>query len=83
MFPYKVVYLESSKIGRVRKWTISGSPLDGPATAKDLEALLVEQAEQGYELVSITPMESTHYLKTGVPVQATAGFVVTFKKKEA
>ena len=77
MYPYRVLYVESTYMRRGSDWKKSGK-LDGFSTSKEIEALILEQNEEGYELVSITPLAGT-IIASPYSINTTTGFIVTFK----
>ena len=79
-YPYKVIYLETTILQK--KWAVKGH-LDGLTTAKELEALLLEQDKNGYEVFSIAPMNTNSVGAGAMPVIVSAGFMITFKKKSS
>jgi hypothetical protein len=80
MKPYKVIYLEGTYLTKKGKHHLAGH-LDGMDTANDLEALIIEQANAGYELYMVTPIQGLVTARMSMP-QTTTGFMVTFKKKD-
>lgn len=78
MHPYKVIYLDSTF---VKKRAFQRGYLDGLTTSKELEALLIEQDQNGYELVSIVPIVGNTTPIKYVMTDETVGFMVTFKRK--
>lgn len=73
--PYKVFYIESTFLKPKRKRRV-----DGFTMSKELEALLTEQSNKGYELFSIVPLDgNTVGIET---IVSTTGLMVTFKQKE-
>ena len=80
MYPYKVVYLESQILDKNLDWNRKGNA-DGVHTAKDLEALLVEQAEQGYVLDTITPVTGTA-VQSPYSITTTIGYMVTLRQQK-
>ncbi len=79
MFPYKVIFIESSYDPKKTKSNVLGY-IDGYLTSNEIEALLVEQHNIGYTLVQIVPINGNVTGKIGYPNQVTIGFMVTFKK---
>lgn len=75
--PYKVEYLESHVLEKNVEWKRKAT-IDGYYTSKDLEALILERAKQGYELFSIVPLTGSA-VKSPYSVTTTIGFMVTFK----
>lgn len=79
MHPYKVIYLDSTFLkktsGEIRKGN-----LDGLTTANSLEALIVEQDKEGYDLFCINPVPGMVVVSPYTITTAT-GFMVTFKEK--
>jgi hypothetical protein len=55
--------------------------MDGLATSKNLEALIIEQSESGYELMSSDPIDGTIHV-AGMGIRTVVGFMVTFKKSD-
>lgn len=78
MHPYKVVYLDSTFFPK-RKFR--HGYLDGLTTSKELEALLIEQEKEGYDLVSIVPIVGNLSITKHVYTDETTGFMVTLRKK--
>ncbi len=78
MHPYKVIYLDSTF---VTKRKFQHGYLDGLTTSKELEALLIEQDKEGYDLFSIVPIVGNVSPAKYVITDETTGFLVTFKKK--
>ena len=79
MFNTRVKYLPSSFSEKTKTWYPVGK-IDGLTTAKDLEALIVEQQQEGFELISITPLVGSIMTNLSY-VNTTTGFMVTFQKK--
>lgn len=79
MKPYKVIYLPASQLKKSKDWYKEGS-LDGVTTSNELEALLLEQDKDGYELVSIIP-STGNIAKSASFVNTLMGLIVTFKLK--
>ena len=52
--------------------------MDGLSTSKDLEALIIEQYENGYELVSSAQIERSITV-FGISIRTVVAFMVTFK----
>ena len=77
--PYKVIYLEGAYLKKNTKRHRAGH-MDGLETSNDLEALIIEQDSEGYDLFKITPIEGTVMMGMSMPT-TTTGFLVTFKKK--
>ena len=80
MHPYKVVYLESTIINKSIDWNRKGNT-DGLSTSMELEALLIEEDKNGFELFSITPIMG-NAIKSPYTSYTTIGLMVTFKEKE-
>ena len=80
MKPYKVIYLEGTYLKKGGKHHVAGH-LAGIDTAHDLEALIIEQDSEGYELLKVTPIHGVVTARMSMP-QTTTGFMVTFKKKK-
>ncbi len=80
MYPYKVKYLESSFLKKNSEWKNVGK-LDGISTSKELEALIIEETDNGFELHSITPLTG-NIISSPYTLNTTTGFMVTFKKVE-
>jgi len=78
MYPYKVFYLDSTLLKKTSGKLYKGH-MDGLATSKNLEALIIEQSENGYELVSSDPIDGTIHA-AGMGIRTVVGFMVTFKK---
>ncbi|MDH3650852.1 MAG: hypothetical protein OEQ53_14295 [Saprospiraceae bacterium] len=78
MYPYKVVFVENTflkkTVGQIRKGNV-----DGMTTSKELEALLVEKHEEGFELKDISPVNGL-VVSSPYSINTTLGFMVTFKK---
>jgi len=76
MYDYKVYTREMNK-----KWYQSTGPLDSWSLAKELEALLLEYKVKGYEVLNISPIQSTENIGA-VYLSKTDGdgLLVTFKK---
>lgn len=73
MYTYKVFNLDAPSKGPKRRGYIDSYEL-----SKQLEALLIEQEQLGYELVTITPV--TANVAKIETILVTAGLIVTFKK---
>jgi len=58
MYPYKVIYLESPILKKTSEHLRKGN-MDGLTSSKELEALLIEQKKEGFELRNITPLAGT------------------------
>ena len=80
MLPYKVIYLPATQLKKRKDGEKEGS-LEGGTTATELEALLVEQDKNGYELVSIVP-GTGNMAKSTTFVNTLMGLIITFKRKE-
>lgn len=83
MYPFKVIYLESSFIKKSGNWAVQiQGHIDGITTSRELKALLIEEEAAGFDLVSITPINSNIAgpMQT-YPMTVTSGFMVTFKKR--
>jgi len=80
MYPYKVVYLESSTLKKTSENLKKGN-LDGLTTSIELEALLIEQKNNGFELQNLTPVSGSIIGSTST-INTTIGFMVTFIKME-
>jgi hypothetical protein len=78
MHPYKVIYLDSTFVNKRKD---QPGYLDGLTTSKELEALLIEQDQNGYELFSIVPIVGNTTPIKYVMTDETVGFMVTFKRK--
>ncbi len=81
MYSYKVEFLETSIAKSTWKDTVRGE-VDGRTTSKDLEAMLLEKDKEGYELVSVVPTTGVVKISSTVHHVMTAGFMVTFRKKD-
>lgn len=79
MKSYKVKYLPATQLKKSKDWVKEGS-LDGMTTATELEALLIEEDKNGYELVSIVP-STGNIAKSATFVNTMMGLIVTFKRK--
>ncbi|GAB5551577.1 MAG: hypothetical protein Sapg2KO_11680 [Saprospiraceae bacterium] len=79
MKPYKVIYLPATQLKKSKDWVREGS-LDGVTTSTELEALLLEQDKNGYELVSIIP-STGNIAKSATFVNTLMGLIVTLKLK--
>lgn len=79
MYPYKVFYLESTLLKKSSGKLYKGH-MDGLSTSKDLEALIIEQSENGYDLVESRPIEGSISV-SGVGIRTVVAFMVTFKRK--
>ncbi len=80
MYPYKVEYIYASS--ERRKWYQSKNPVDAWTLSKELEALLIELHDEGYELVNITPILTHEMVHASYPATRTDGLMVTFRKIE-
>ncbi len=80
MYPYEVVYLESSILEKNSKHLRKGN-LDGLSTSKELEALLIEKKKDGFELHNLTPLNGV-VVASPYSINTTIGFLVTFKRIE-
>ena len=80
MYPYKVVYLESSILKKTSENLKKGN-LDGLSTSKELEALLIEEKNNGFDLHKLTPVNGS-VTASPYTINTTIGFMVTFKKIE-
>ena len=81
MYPYKVIYLEGTFLKK-RGTQIPKGQLDGLDTSKELEALIIEQSNNGFELVSVAPIIGEVFVSYPSTTSTTTGFMVTFKKKD-
>ena len=79
MKPYQVIYLPATQLKKSKDWVKEGS-LDGVTTSTELEALLIEQDKNGYELLSIVP-STGNIAKSASFVNTLTGLIVTFKRK--
>jgi hypothetical protein len=79
MKEYRVIYLEGSYLKNKSNYHAKGH-LDGIETANDLEALILEQCGEGYELFCITPISGMVSLGLSMP-PTTTGFIVTVKRE--
>ncbi|MEM6377658.1 MAG: hypothetical protein AAF705_05575, partial [Bacteroidota bacterium] len=70
----------ATQLKKSKDWVKEGS-LDGVTTATELEALLIEQDKQGYELISIVP-GTGNIAKSASFVNTLTGLIITFKLKE-
>ncbi len=73
MHSHKVRFLPATYSGKSMLNQIG--VYDGPTTAKELEALIVEQAEKGFELHSVVAVTTST-----MGAVLTSGFMVTFKQ---
>ena len=80
MYPYKVKYIESSFLKKNSEWKNVGK-LDGISTSKELEALIIEETNNGFELLSITPLTG-NIISSPYTLNTITGFMVTFKKSD-
>ena len=78
MYSTKVVYLESTFLKKTRKVKSYGR-INGLALRDDLQALLLEEEQKGYELVNVSPITG-NAANWGYPAAATVGLLVTLKK---
>ena len=81
MYDYKVEYVYTREMNK--KWYQSTSPLDAWSLAKELEALLLQYKEDGYEVLNISPIQNSEVISGSFAVTKTDGLLVTFKKKDA
>ena len=72
------IYADSEK----KKWYQSKNPIDAWTLAKELEALLVELHDEGYELANITPILTHELIHGSYPATRTDGLMVTFRKAD-
>ena len=72
------IYAASEK----KKWYQSKNPIDAWTLAKELEALLVELHDEGYELADITPILTHELIHGSYPATRTDGLMVTFRKAD-
>ena len=80
MFDYKVEYVFASK--EKSKWyEASKNPVDAWTLAKELEALLVEYDNKGFEPINISPINSYEIVHASFAGTKTDGLLVTFKRK--
>ena len=79
MKPYRVKYLEGSYLKKKENQHLAGH-LNGLETSHHLEALIIEQDQEGYEVFAITPISGIVSARMSMPT-TTTGFLVTFKKK--
>lgn len=80
MHPYKVEYIYTNQ--ERKKWYQSRSKVDAWSLSKELEALLAEYHERGYELVSINPILTVEVIHSSFAASRTDGLMVTFKEME-
>lgn len=80
MYPYRVEYIYASP--EKKKWYQSKNPVDAWTLAKELEALLLELHEEGYELANITPILTHDLVHGSYPGTRTDGLMVTFRQVE-
>ena len=81
MHTYKVVYVESSFLKKKKALAVHNEgQVDGYSLSRDLEALLVDEEKQGYEVFSIVPIAS-NIGKFGQTLSITRGLMVTLKRK--
>ena len=78
MYDYKVEYVYTKEINK--KWYQSKGPLDAWTLAKEMEALLIDHKEKGYELVDISPIQTFEIVQSSFAGSKTDGLLVTFKK---
>lgn len=81
MFDYKVEYVYTTQ--KKSKWyEASKNTLNAWSLSKELEALLIEYDEKGFEPINISPINSYEaYAAGGLSGTKTDGLLVTFKKK--
>jgi len=77
MYDYKVEYVYTKEMNK--KWYQATGPLDSWSLAKELEALLLEYKEKGYEVLNISPIQSSEN-NGAAYISKTDGLLVTFKK---
>ncbi|MEZ5058633.1 MAG: hypothetical protein R2879_16480 [Saprospiraceae bacterium] len=75
MFDYKVEYLPTSHYKK--KWYMN--KVDGLKLAKELEAMLIEYDEKGYELLKMDSIVTT---EPSTAQTSTDGMLLVFKKKQ-
>lgn len=74
----QIFYLESTCLKMTSGELIKGH-LDSLPTSKDLEALLIEQSENGYDLVSSSPIEGSISM-SGLGIRTAVALMAKFKK---
>ena len=79
MHPYKIIYLPST-ISKKKTDSLQKGNIDGMVISHEMEALLIEQDKEGYDLISITPIVGT-VIASPYSISTTTGFMVTFKPK--
>ncbi len=83
MNKYKVVYVESNFIKKKNPLAVHNEgKIDSYTLAKELEALLLEESKDGFEVFAITPIAS-NVDKFGHALSITRGLMVTFKRESA
>lgn len=82
MYSYKTVFLESTFVQKKGRSTVKGH-VDAWTTSRDLEALLIEEDKSGFELVTVSPVNSNVVGAMGYPVTVTIGLIVTLRRKES
>ena len=78
MYDYKVEYVYTKEMNK--KWYQSSGPLDAWTLSKELEALLLEYKEKGYEVFNISPIQTFDVISGSFAGTKTDGLLVTFKK---
>ncbi len=81
MKPYISVFVESPRVKSKGAFNFVYGRVNGDDMARQLQALLLEKASEGYELVSVTPLNSCPS-EGGVQRTITEGLVVVFKLKK-
>ena len=79
MYNTRVKYLPSTFVRKTKDAQKIGK-LDGVATAKEIEALIIEQEKEGYQLFSITPLPGQVHTAVSY-FQTVTGFMITFQKQ--
>jgi len=73
---YKVEFLPTMETKGIKHLTQQSHPIPSLELAKELEALLMEKDQEGYDLYQILECQR----KTIVPNEDLSGFFVIFKK---
>ena len=79
MYPYKVVHLACPFIKKKKVLAMHNEGMvDGYTLSRELEALILEEHKQGFEVFDITPIAS-NVEKFGHSLSVTKSLMVTFK----